>query len=122
MYYNISLSSKRHSKRTSLDLCEWQEKRDILIPARTECRVQVNIPLLGQDGLVELLTSTLPGDLQVPAAIIDAQTNVSVMKILNGGVRDVWLKPRTRIGTVSTSNVVNDEVAFEVYNRKVNRV
>ena len=94
-------------------------RRDILIPAGTECPVRVSIPSLDQDGLVEPLTRNLPGGLQVPAAVIDARKNVSVVKVLNLGVRDVWLRPRTRLGTVSPSNVLDDEVSFQVIDRKV---
>jgi len=87
--------------------------KEVLIPANSECCVAVTGPNLSQDGIVEELR-TLPGNLHLPPAIVNAKGTSMVVRLFNQGEQDVWLKPRTRLGTLTTASVEDSDVQFTI--------
>ena len=86
---------------------------DMIIPANIHCTVAVTTPLLG-DAVVERLTSPLPGNLILsPSMLRSSDYSISVT-VYNPGVKDVWLRPKTRIGLVTGGTVEDDTIKVDV--------
>ena len=72
----------------------------VLVPAYSECTLAVIGPSFGQDSLFEPLASPLPGNLLAKQGLVDTKSPMFV-QVMNLGSADVWLKPRTRLGTLT---------------------
>lgn len=88
---------------------------DIMIPANSQCAVAVTAPALG-DSVVEPLSSPLPGNIILPSSVVRASgTSISVT-VYNPRAMDVWLRPKTRLGIISSVAVEDDNIQVDLCN------
>ena len=68
--------------------------------------------------MIEALATPLPGNLIVHASFVQA-TGACFVTVCNPGVRDVWLRAKTRLGTVSRGSVEDDSVRVDFVNDRL---
>ena len=97
----------------------------VLVPAYSECTLAVTGPSFGQDALFEPLASPLPGNLLAKRGLVDTKGPMFV-QVMNLGSADVWLKPRTRLGTLTRAaeeeNLLKVQVTSSGITASVNEV
>ena len=88
----------------------------ILVPSNSVASVAVTGPACGPNALVEPLSVPVPGNIQVANTLVDASKTCFLIQVVNPSPKDVWLKPRTRLGTVrGTVKVTSGEqLKFDV--------
>ena len=97
----------------------------VLVPAYSECTLAVTGPSFGQDALFEPLASLLPGNLLAKRGLVDTKGPMFV-QVMNLGSADVWLKSRTRLGTLTRAaedeNLLKVQVTSSGITASVNEV
>ena len=96
----------------------------VLFPAYSECTLAVMGPSFGQDALFEPLASPLPGNHLPKRGLVDTKGPMFV-QVMNLGSTDVWLKPRTRLGTLTRAaeeNFLKVQVTSSGITASVNEV
>ena len=75
-------------------------RSDVRVPAGSASTVKVTGLQHGEcnQAMIEALTTILPGNLLVVNTLSQAVKGNYVVRIVNMGTQDVWLKPRTRVG------------------------
>lgn len=72
----------------------------VWVPSHSVTDVKVTGPAFGPCSLVEPLSRAVQGNLQVANNLVNASKTCCVIQVANHITKDVWLKPRTRLGTV----------------------
>lgn len=72
----------------------------VMIPASSVASIAVTGPACGPAALVEPLSVPVQGNIQVANTLVNASKTCFHIQVVNPASRDVWLKPRTRLGTV----------------------
>lgn len=78
----------------------------IWVPPFTESDVLVTGPSWGTDAVIEPLGVPIEGNLTVARTLVDTTKTCYVVRVANQTARDIWLKPRTRLGIVREGDVV----------------
>lgn len=93
----------------------------VLVPSNSVASVAVTGPACGPSALVEPLNVPVPGNLQVANTLVDASKTCFLIQVANPYPRDVWLKPRTRLGTVRSAGKVTsgDQLKLEARSNEV---
>ena len=93
----------------------------VLVPSNSVASVAVTGPACGPSALVEPLNVPVPGNLQVAHTLVDASKTCFLIQVANSSPRDVWLKARTRLGTVTSAGRVTsgDQLRLEVRSNEV---
>ena len=89
-------------------------RRPVLVPAQSRSCIEATCPKLEQDGLVEPLSSPLPGDLILPAGLVNAKSGRIHIELVNITDNDVWVHPKTRIGVISPGREMTDDLNLRV--------
>ena len=90
-------------------------RKDVMVPANSQRIVAVTTPKLGGSAVIEATTSPLPGNLVVETSLIQS-TGSSFVTVYNPGATDVWLRAKTRLGTVTRGTVEDGSVQVDVVN------
>lgn len=98
-------------------------RSDVRVPAGSVSTVKVT-GFHRQHGecnqtMIEPLTTTLPGNLLVVNTLSQAVKGNYMVRIVNMGSQDVWLKPRTRIGRLQDVDIEEEEPNREFDFRQV---
>ena len=90
-------------------------------PSNSVVSVPVTGPACGSDALVEGLRVGVPGNLQVANTLVDATKTTFAVQVANHTTKDVWLKPRTRLGTICAAARASkgEQLQFEVRSHEV---
>ena len=103
----------------------WLTGRDsVLVPAYSECTLAVIGPSFGRDALFEPLASPIPGNFLAKRGLVNAKGPMFV-QVMNLGSVDVWLKPRTKLGThtrAAEQNLLKVKVTSSGITASVNEV
>ena len=93
----------------------------ILVPSNSVAIVAVTGPACGPNALVEPLSVPVPGNIQVANTLVDASKTYFLIQVVNPSPKDVWLKPRTRLGTVRGAVKVTggEQLKFDVHSDAV---
>lgn len=83
--------------------------------------VAVTGPACGPNALVEPLNVPIHGHLQVANTFVRATKTCFMIQVINPTTRDIWLKPKTRLGTIHPAEQVScgAQLSFEVQSREV---
>ncbi len=73
----------------------------------------------GSPMLLKPLSTPLPGGLVVIPTLVDSHCPCIPVKIVNFSQEDVWLSPRTRLGTLSKVECVDSSQRYEVKFQKI---
>ena len=93
----------------------------VLVPSNSVASVAVTGPACGPNALVEPLSVPVPGNLQLANTLVDASKTCFLIQVANPSQKDVWLKPRTRLGTVHGAVTVTsgEQLQFDVQSNEV---
>ena len=93
----------------------------VLVPSNSVASVAVTGPACGPNALVEPLSVPVPGNLQLANTLVDASKTCFLIQVANPFQNDVWLKPRTRLGTVHGAVTVTsgEQLQFDVHSNEV---
>ena len=93
----------------------------VLVPSNSVASVAVTGPACGSNALVEPLSVPVPGNLQLANTLVDASKTCFLIQVANPSQKDVWLKPRTRLGTVHGAVTVTggEQLQFDVESNEV---
>ena len=93
----------------------------VLVPPNSVANVAVTGPACGPNSLVEPPSVPVPGNIQVANTLVDASKTCFLIQVVNPSPKDVWLKPRTRLGTVRGAvKVANgNQLELELQNNEV---
>ena len=93
----------------------------VLVPSNSVASVAVTGPACGPNALVKLLSVPVPGYLQLANTLVDASKTCFLIQAANPSQKDVWLKPRTRLGTVHGAVTVTsgEQLQFDVQSNEV---
>ena len=72
----------------------------------TETDVPVTGPSWGKDAVIEPLDVPIEGNLTVASTLVDTAKHVYYVRVANQTAKDVWLKPKTRIGVIREGDLV----------------
>jgi len=78
----------------------------VMIPPNSVSSVAVTGPACGPTAMIEPLSVPVPGNIQVANTLINASKTCFHIQVVNPTSRDVWLKRRTRLGTVHSTVTV----------------
>ncbi|KAK3709629.1 hypothetical protein QZH41_010093, partial [Actinostola sp. cb2023] len=93
----------------------------VWVPPFTESDVTVTGPPWGTSAVVEPLGVPVQGNLTVANTLVDTTKSCLVIRVANHTAKDIWLKPRTRIGIIREGAVVQTGEQLEFY-QESNRV
>ena len=84
----------------------------VRIPSRSmrviECTTKKNIGC-GVAEAIKATNGSIPRSIAVVRTVVDAASGVVPVRVVNLGDDDVWLQPRTRIGTCSTADMMTEK-------------
>ncbi|KAK3726383.1 hypothetical protein QZH41_005098 [Actinostola sp. cb2023] len=88
----------------------------ICVPSYSVTDVTVTGPKCGPNSLVEPLGVPVAGSLQVANTLVKATRTCYAIQVSNHTSKDVWLKPRTRLGTIKGVEHVTcgEQLLFDV--------
>ena len=78
----------------------------VWVPPFTETDVPVTGPSWGKDAVIEPLDVPIEGNLTVASTLVDTAKHVYYVHVANQTAKDVWLKPKTRIGVIREGDLV----------------
>lgn len=78
----------------------------VWVPPFTESDVLVTGPSWGTDAVIEPLGVPVEGNLTVASTLVDTTKKSYYVRVANQTAKDIWLKPRTRLGIVGEGNLV----------------
>ena len=96
-------------------------KYPVLVPPNSVASIAVTGPACGPNALVEPLSVPVPGNIQVASTLVDGSKTCFLIQVVNSTPKDVWLQPRTRLGTVRGAAKVTsgDQLEFDVRSNEV---
>ena len=96
-------------------------KYPVLVPPNSVTSIAVTGPACGPNALVEPLGVPVPGNIQVANTLVNGSKTCFLIQVVNPSLKDVWLKPRTRLGTVRGAAKVTsgDQLEFDVRSNEV---
>ena len=96
-------------------------KETVLVPSYSVADIAVTGPACGINALVEPLNVPIHGHLQVANTFVRATKTCFEIQVINPTSRDIWLKPKTRLGTVHPAEQVScgAQLSVEVQSREV---
>ena len=93
-------------------------RQAVLVPANSRCTVAISRPLMNSGNFViEPLTTPLPGNLIVQTSVIQVPGPCAVT-ICNPSMKDVWLRPKTRVGCMTSGIIENGNIQVDVHGDK----
>ncbi len=91
----------------------------IRVTAGSVVDVPVTGNVVGAEVLVEPLMTPLPGNLSLCRTVVDTTSGGCFVRVVNFGEHDIWLKPKTPIGTALCVEVVPPRVELAVSSTEV---
>ena len=73
---------------------------EVLVPSSSVTNVLVSGPVCGPRAVVEPLRTPVPGNIQIANTLVDTSSVCYYIQVVNPTSKDVWLKPKTRLGAV----------------------
>ena len=98
--------SKKHARRK---LVRVAGNRAVWVPPRSIMDIEVTGTPCGGNALVEPLSTTLPGRLQVAATVVDASRPYFNIQVTNPTCKGITLRKRTCLGTIQEAEVTTGE-------------
>ena len=91
-------------------------RETVWVPSNTVCDIVVTGPACGGNAMVEPLTVPIQGNLQVACTFVRATRTHYTIQVANPTSKDIWLKPRMRLGTIHTAEQVScgAQISFQV--------
>ena len=90
-------------------------RQAVLVPANSRCTVAISRPPMNSGNFViEPLTTPLPGNLIVQTSVIQVPGPCAVT-ICNPSMKDVWLRPKTRVGCMTSGIIENGNIQVDVH-------
>lgn len=77
----------------------------VWVPAFTESDVLVTGPSWGTDAVIEPLNVPIEGNLTVASTFVDTTKTCYYVRVANQTAKDIWLKPRTRVGIIREADM-----------------
>ena len=94
-------------------------RQAVLVPANSRCTVAISGPPMNAGNLViEPLTTPLPGNLIVQTSVIQVPGSCAVT-ICNPSMKDVWLRPKTRVGSMTSGVIEDGNIQVDVHGDKL---
>ena len=92
-----------------------------MIPASAVASIAVTGPACGPAAMVEPLSMQVQENIQVANTLVNASKTCFHIQVVNPTSRDVWLKPRTRLGTAHGAVTVNrgNQIELDVHCNEV---
>jgi hypothetical protein len=87
----------------------------VWVPPFSETDVLATGPVWGCSAVVEPLAVPIKGNLTVANTLVDTSRTCFVVKVANQTTKDVWLKPRTRLGIVREGEVLQAGEQLEFF-------
>ena len=111
----------RNSETSTSGFVRVAGKYPVLVPPNSVASIAVTGPACGPNALVEPISVPVPGNIQVANTLVDGSKTCSLIQVVNPTPKDVWLQPRTRLGTVrGAAKVTNgDQLEFDVRSNEV---
>ena len=95
-------------------------KSAVLVPPYSVMDVMVRGRITGETAMVEPPSTPLQGNLQVARTLVDTTRSSHVMQVINPTGKDIWLKPRTCLGTLqAVDEVRGEQLKFAVGSNEV---
>ena len=93
----------------------------VMIPASSVASIAVTGPACGPAAMVEPLSVPVQGNIQVANTLVNASKTCFHIQLVNPTSKDVWLKPRTRLGTVhgAVSVTSGNQIELDVQSNEV---
>ena len=103
--FGALLQQRTHSEPRTSETCTSGFVRiagsyPVMISPNSVASVAVTGPVCGPTAMVKPLSVPVPGNIQVAKTLVNASETCFHIQVVNLTARDVWLKPRTCLGTV----------------------
>ena len=94
-------------------------RQAVLVPTNSRCTVAIYGPPMNAGNLViEPLPIPLPGNLVVQTSVIQVPDPCAVT-ICNHSMKDIWLRPDTRIGCMTSGVIEDGNIQVDVHGGKL---
>ena len=89
-------------------------REPVRIPCNSVANLMVTGPAWGTSALVEPLVVPVQGNIQVASTLVNTTKAYFAIQVVNHTTKDVWLKPRTRLGTICEATQIDGGERLEL--------